>query len=122
MPIQKVALIGCGRILNKHLDALNENQELWQLIAVCDVDDAKAKDASKRTGVPWFTDLDEMLKHVDCDLVSVLTDSGSHADVAVRVMRDYNKPVLVEKPMALSIFDCDRMMHAALKSHVGASR
>ena len=113
MPIQKVALIGCGRILNKHLDALNENQELWQLIAVCDVDDAKAKDASKRTGVPWFTDLDEMLKHVDCDLVSVLTDSGSHADVAVRVMRDYNKPVLVEKPMALSIFDCDRMMHAA---------
>ena len=118
MRIQKVALIGCGRILNKHLDALDENHERWQLTGVCDLDEVKVEHASQRKGVQGFTDLDEMLRTVDCDLVSVLTDSGSHADVAVRVMRDHGKPVLVEKPMALSIADCDRMMEAAKQAGV----
>ena len=109
----KVALIGCGRILDKHLDALAENEAGWQLVGVCDLVADKASAAGERAGVPHFTDLDALLSSIECDLVSVLTDSGSHADVAVRVMRDHKKPVLVEKPMALSIADCDRMMQAA---------
>jgi predicted dehydrogenase len=113
MSTQKVALIGCGRILNKHLDALDENSNSWTLTGVCDLVSDKAQAAAERTGTPFFTDLDTMLNAVECDLVGVLTDSGSHAEVAVRVMRDHGKPVLVEKPMALSIADCDRMMAAA---------
>ena len=80
---------------------------------VCDQVADKAQAAGERAGVPHFTDVDAMLKAVDCDLVSVLTDSGSHAEVAVQVMQTHRKPVLVEKPMALSIADCDRMMAAA---------
>ena len=110
---KRVALVGCGRILNKHLDALAENGERWQLTGVCDQVADKAQAAGERAGVPYFTDVDAMLKAVDCDLVSVLTDSGSHAEVAVQVMQTHGKPVLVEKPMALSIADCDRMMAAA---------
>jgi predicted dehydrogenase len=109
----KVALIGCGRILAKHLDALAENAQRWQLVAVCDLLGDKAQAAGEQSSVPSFTDLDEMLRQVDCDLVGVLTDSGSHANVAVRVMRDHNKPVLVEKPMALSIADCDAMIETS---------
>ncbi|MDE0883079.1 MAG: Gfo/Idh/MocA family oxidoreductase, partial [Myxococcota bacterium] len=106
----KVALIGCGRILAKHLDALAENTQRWQLVAVCDLLGDKAEAAGEGAAVPSFTDLDDMLRQVDCDLVGVLTDSGSHANVAVRVMRDHNKPVLVEKPMGMNAGEAQEMM------------
>jgi UDP-N-acetyl-2-amino-2-deoxyglucuronate dehydrogenase len=109
----RIALIGCGRILKKHLDALAEQAGIAELVAVCDLDPAKAEAAGAQTGVRHFTDFREMLGAVDCDLVGVLTDSGSHSGVAVAVMEEFGKPVLVEKPMALSLEDADAMLAAS---------
>ena len=65
---KKVALVGCGRILNKHLDALAENGER-QLTGVCDRVADKAQAAGESAGVPLYR-VDAMLKAVDCDLVA----------------------------------------------------
>jgi UDP-N-acetyl-2-amino-2-deoxyglucuronate dehydrogenase len=109
----RIGLIGCGRILKKHLDALDEQAAIAELVAVCDLDEGKAASAGTLAGVPHFTDFRVMLGAVDCDLVGVLTDSGSHALVAVAVMEEFNKPVLIEKPMALSLEDADAMVAAS---------
>ena len=99
----RIALIGCGRILQKHLDGIAANAERAEVVAVCDLVESKASAAGTALGVPFFTDFHLMLQTVPCDLVSILTDSGSHAPITVSVLKDHGVDVLVEKPMALSV-------------------
>lgn len=109
----KIALIGCGRILQKHLDAIAANEAIAELVSVCDLDEDKARSAGEKLGLPWFTDMNRMLSEVDSDLVAVLTDSGSHAKVTVQVFENHGLDVLVEKPMTITLQDADLMMAAA---------
>jgi predicted dehydrogenase len=67
--------------------------------------------------VPWFKSLDDLLGAKDIDAVSVLTPSGSHADIAVRVAQS-GRHVIVEKPMALTLSDGDRMIREAVAHRV----
>ena len=53
----------------------------------------------------------ELMRQVPCDAVSVLTDSGSHAEVVV-ALAPYGSHIIVEKPMALTLTDADRMIRA----------
>jgi len=108
----KVALMGCGRISKRHSELLGFNQiEGAELVAVCDVDLSKAKLVAERFSVPFYSSIDELLDQEDIDLVSVLTESGNHADNVVQVAAR-KKHVLVEKPMALTLEDADRMIAA----------
>lgn len=111
-----VALLGCGRVAENHLQAFAGGSLPTKLVAVCDIDGAKAEAKAKKYGTAWYTDLDAMLRaHPELDLVSVATPSGWHADNVVALAR-YGKPIVVEKPMALSVADCTRMMKACEKS------
>ena len=107
-----VALVGCGRISKRHSDLLGNEQIVGaKLVAVCDVNESKAKALAAKYSVPYFTDYHEMMRSEDIDLISVLTPSGMHAghvvDLAV-----YGKDIVVEKPMALTLDDADRMISA----------
>jgi UDP-N-acetyl-2-amino-2-deoxyglucuronate dehydrogenase len=105
------ALVGCGRIAYKHIEAIKENSEIANLIAVCDIDIKKAQDKSAETGVPYYSDYNEMiLAHPEIDIVSILTESGNHAKHAIEVVSKYKKHILVEKPMALKLSDADNMI------------
>ena len=112
----RIALIGCGRILQKHLDGIAANAERAEVVAVCDLVESKASAAGTALGVPFFTDFHLMLQTVPCDLVSILTDSGSHAPITVSVLKDHGVDVLVEKPMAITLQDADAMMQAAKRT------
>lgn len=106
------ALVGCGRISKRHAELLSSGSiDGARLISVCDVDEDKALKAGKSFGVPWYTDMHEMMRSESIDVVSVLTESGSHAKHVVQ-LAPYGKHIVVEKPMALTLSDADSMIHA----------
>ena len=62
-------------------------------------------------GVTGYTDVDEFLKHPDLDAVIVASNDKSHAEIAVKVLKA-KKHLYLEKPMAQTIEDCDRIVDA----------
>lgn len=108
----KFALIGCGRIAKRHSELLGHGQiQNAKLVAVCDIDLDKAKKIGEQFGVSFYTDMHEMLKSEDVDVVCILTESGKHAEHVVSIAK-YKKHVVVEKPMALTLDDADAMIRA----------
>jgi predicted dehydrogenase len=73
------------------------------------------EDKSQKIGhqfsVPFFTDMHEMMRTVNIDVVVVLTESGLHAEHVV-ALAPYGKHIVVEKPMALTLDDADEMIRA----------
>ena len=107
----RTALIGCGRIADRHVRLLTSMPE-FRLEAVSDVHPDKGQRIAAGHGVPVFTNYREMLDRVQPDLVHVLTPSGSHAAIALECL-DTVENVLVEKPMALTLADADAMIDKA---------
>lgn len=104
------AIVGCGRIFKKHLEAIKDIDNA-ELVAVCDAVPEKAEKAGMEAGVPWYPDYGEMLeKHPDADVVSILTPSGLHAEHVIDIVTEYKKHIVCEKPMALKLEDADRMI------------
>ena len=122
----KFAILGCGRISYKHVQGLYENREEAVLVATCDVVEeraiAKKKEyleamQDKSIHVSVYTDYKKMLDNEDIDVVTIATESGYHAEIAIYAMNK-GKNVIVEKPMALSIKDADNMIEVAKKNNV----
>ena len=106
----KFALVGCGRIAKRHSELLGHNQiDNAELVCVCDTQKEKAEKIAKRMGVPFYTDMHEMMKNTSIDVVVVLTESGKHAEVVLSLIQ-YKKHIVVEKPMALTLDDADKMI------------
>ena len=106
----KFALVGCGRIAYKHAESLNGQIDGAKLVAVCDPQGDRAQRTGEKYGVPWYLTYDEMLQKEDIDVVNVLTESGNHARHTIDIVRKYQKHVVVEKPMALTLSDADEMI------------
>ena len=108
----KFALVGCGRISKRHSELLGHGQiEGASLVAACDIDLSKASKIAETFDVPSFSDMHEMMKAIDIDVVVVLTESGAHAKHVVE-LAPYGKSIVVEKPMALTLDDADAMIEA----------
>ena len=122
----KFAIIGCGRISYKHVEALAKNNEEAELVATCDVvlekAEAKKKEYIEKTGasensIHTYEDYKEMLEKEDIDVVTIATESGYHAEIAIYSMKN-GVNALVEKPMALSIEDSNEMIKVAKENNV----
>ncbi len=108
------ALVGCGRISKKYVTALSDGSVSGaRLVAVCDIIDDKMRAHSEKYGIPGFTDMHEMMRSVgdSVDVIVILTESGNHSKHCVELSR-YKKYLVVEKPMALTLDDADRMIRA----------
>jgi len=107
------ALVGCGRIAVKHAEIGARHIPGVRLAAVCDTDRQRAADYGAKYGVPFLTDMHEMLirRGDEIDVISILTPSGLHAEHTISLAR-YGKHIVVEKPMALTLDDADRMIGA----------
>ncbi|PZT48655.1 oxidoreductase [Helicobacter valdiviensis] len=115
-----VALLGCGRIAKRHADLLSSGEiQGAYLASVCDIDENRAKEFGKKYNVPYFVKLEEMMKECGgkIDIVSILTPSGMHAKNTLEVA-SYKKHIVVEKPMALTLEDADKMIEACDRSGV----
>ena len=104
----RFALIGCGAISTQHIEAMAA-VEGAVLVAVESSSTERARTAGERWGVPWTTDLDELLNRDDVDAVAICTPSGSHAEIALAALR-HGKHVVVEKPLALSMADAEAVI------------
>lgn len=125
----KFALIGCGRISKSHVQALKNNFNKIKLVAVCDAEVEKAKLRAKEYEAlilrmsgsvqepSVYEDYKNMLENEKVDVVSICTESGYHAKIAIDCM-EQGKHVIVEKPMALSIFDAENMILSAEENNV----
>ena len=106
------ALVGCGRIAKRHSELLGLGQiSNARLAAVCDINEERALNIGTKMGVPYYTDMHQMMQAESIDVVVVLTDSGLHAEHVV-ALAPYGKHIVVEKPMALTLADADRMIVA----------
>ncbi len=112
----KFAVIGCGRVSGNHLGALTAGHIDSELVAVCDQVEEKARSKAERCKVPYYTDYHRMIEtHPEIDVINILTPTGYHAEHVIDVAQ-YGKHIVVEKPMALRVSDCDEMMKACRKN------
>ncbi|MDY0144434.1 MAG: Gfo/Idh/MocA family oxidoreductase [Kiritimatiellia bacterium] len=98
--MKTIALVGCGRILNRHIEAIAANPGL-KIALVCDKDEVKARAAADRLGVPFLTNYREIR---GVDIAVVLTPSGLHprhvSNIAELTDASY---IVSEKPLSLTL-------------------
>ena len=115
----RYALIGCGRISPNHIVAALENK--LEIIALCDVVKENIEDKIKKfelsSDIFQYTDYKQMLAENDFDLVTIATESGKHAQIAFDCI-EAGCNVIIEKPMALSLSDADRIIEKAKEKGV----
>ncbi len=107
----KFALIGCGRISEKHISAINEHDDDAELECVCDINPDVLSETVKRTGVNGYNSLDETLANCDADIYVLCTPSGLHPEQTVQIARS-GCHVVTEKPMATRLQDGKQMVNA----------
>lgn len=114
----KVAIIGAGAISSAHMEAYLQFPERCQIVALCDIYPVKAEKKAKEFNldVAIYDDHTKMLEREDIDLVSVCTPPYTHSEITINFL-DSGKNVLVEKPMASSLEECDAMNAAAERNH-----
>jgi len=112
----KFALIGCGRIAQRHSELLGLGKIPGACLqAVCDIDKKKARIIGEKYAASFYTNYNEMMSKENIDAVVILTESGNHAKHAIEVAQ-YGKHIIVEKPMALTIDDADKMILECAKN------
>lgn len=120
----KYALIGCGRISANHIKAAVNND--LKIIALCDVVKEKMESLLIEHGlngnslIHKYVDYKQMIKEQNPELVSIATESGLHAEIALFCI-EHGCHVIIEKPMAMSIRDADEIIKRSEEKHVKVS-
>lgn len=106
-------IIGCGDVCEVKSGPGFQKAQNSALVAVMRRDGEKAQDFARRHNVPkWYDDAQALIDDADVDAVYVATPPSSHEEYAVRASLA-GKPIYVEKPMARTFEECQRMIAAA---------
>ena len=120
----KYALIGCGRIAVNHMKAAINNE--LEIVAVCDVLEEKMEELLAKYGlekdesIKRYTDYKKMVEELQPELASIATESGLHAEIALYCI-EKGANLIIEKPMAMSIEDANKIIDLAEKKNVKVS-
>ena len=120
----RYALIGCGRISTNHIKAAVNNE--LEIVAVCDIEPSHMEEVLAKHGlekdetIHRYTDYEELLDQEKPELLSIATESGSHAKIALAAI-DRGIPVIIEKPMALSMTEADLIIKKSREMKVKVS-
>ena len=107
----KFAVIGAGHIGKRHAEMVRRNPGS-ELVGICDI--RSKEDCGFEGDEPFFSSAEEMLESLhDVDVVCVATPNGLHARHALLALENH-KHVVVEKPMALSRKDCEKIIYTSL--------
>ena len=106
----RVVLVGCGRISERHLEAI-AGQPSLKLVAVCDEIASRAKETGEKAGVPYFTSETEMLEKVKADVAVICTPSGLHPRHGIAAAQ-HGLHVISEKPIATRLEEADALVKA----------
>jgi 1,5-anhydro-D-fructose reductase (1,5-anhydro-D-mannitol-forming) len=120
----KIGVIGFGFMGRVHTACWQRLADA-EVVAICDANPHVKEDAQRTLGnikgvlrpidfdrLATYHDIDDLLRHPDLDAVSIALPTHLHASAVVRAIQA-GKHVLCEKPMALTLDQCDRMVEAA---------
>ena len=111
----KVGIIGCGKIAQvRHIPeyAANSNAEVYGFY---DINQARAEELAKKYGGKAYTSYEELLADPEIVAVSVCAANHAHAEISIAALKA-GKHVLCEKPMAVTLEECEAMVAAAKES------
>lgn len=120
MPFQddrkiKFAVVGCGHIGKRHAEMISRNGES-ELVALIDTKDRHALHIDQYR-LPFFRSLEEFLNSgMEVDVINIATPNGYHAQQAMQCL-EARKHIVVEKPMALTKLDAEKVIFKALHVH-----
>ena len=113
----RAGVIGCGFFANNHLHAWKQIEDV-DLVAVCDIDRIKADRAANKFGVPKrYDDVSAMLMSEQLDFVDIVTTMPTHRPIA-ELVASHRVPMIVQKPFAPTIEDCQAIVNAAAEANV----
>lgn len=113
----RVAIVGTGNISRAHIPGYLAFPDRCKIVAMVDIYPEKAEEKAKEFGIDCdiYDDHEKLLGRDNIDLVDICTPPYVHAQIAINCMKS-GKNVLVEKPMAASLEECDQMLAAAQES------
>lgn len=107
----RLALVGCGRISEKHLDAIEQHSDNLELVALCDNNPARLEQALSSYPVEGYDNFSKLLDNCQADVAILTTPSGIHAEQAIAAA-NAGVHVVTEKPMATRWKDGIAMVQA----------
>jgi UDP-N-acetyl-2-amino-2-deoxyglucuronate dehydrogenase len=119
MPFQdrkiKFAVVGCGHIGKRHAEMIDRNDEC-ELIALIDVKERGSLSIANYD-IPFFSSLEAFLESgIEVDVINIASPNGHHAQQAMQCL-EARKHIVVEKPMALTKLDAEKVIFKALHVH-----
>lgn len=110
----KIAIIGCKNMGQKHLKTLRENfADRVEVVGILNSTPESSAQRAAELGVAYFNDIDEITKD-KVDAVIVSTPAVTHAKIGEKLLSE-GIPCLIEKPMATSLAECNKLIAAAKK-------
>ncbi len=109
----RIGIIGTGNISHCHMAGYKRLSDRVEVVAACDIDEAKLHGYCKQYGIPSeYTDYNEMLRKEKLDCVSVCTWNAEHKGATISALRG-GANVLCEKPMAMNAEEAEEMQKAS---------
>ncbi len=112
----KVAVIGCGLNCDRHINVFGKMDDA-SITALCDVVPEKLEDAVKKTGANGYLDYNELLEKEELDLVIINLPHALH-NPCVQKCAAKGIDIYLEKPMGISVADCQEMIDVCEKAGV----
>lgn len=115
----RVGIVGCGFIAKaRHIPTYKRMKRTVDICAVCDLNERLAKETAKNYGISGgYSNVSEMLSKEDLDIIDICVPPKTHAPVVIEAIKN-GCNIIMEKPMALKMSDCDQMVNAARKHKV----
>ena len=119
----KIGILGCGVISNTYIQEIQRIYEkTLEIVAVADMDQARAKATAEKYQVPEALTVEELLAHKDIQLIVNLTPPMAHKELNMRIL-ERGKHLFCEKPFALTVEDAQEVAQLAEKKglYIGAA-
>jgi len=113
----KIAIIGCGRIFDKHKAAIEKLKKNFVIESVCDLNLKKIKKKIFFNKIKIYDSIDNLCKNSYADLAVILTPSGFHFN-HIKKLSDYFKNIVVEKPMVMNVGQASKIVKHCKKRKI----
>ena len=109
----RFAVVGCGHIGKRHAEMIVRDAGA-ELVALCDIR-SKEELGIEAYDVPFFPSLNELLQaDLEVDVINICTPNGLHAGMAIQAIESGHH-VVIEKPMALTLQDAEKVVYTSLR-------
>ena len=112
----RILIVGSGNIFKKHFYTIGILKKTFEIAGIVEKNPKKFEILKKKFSFDVFKDLSHAIKNCEFDLGCILTDSGSHAKIALTLLNN-NKSIIIEKPLAISLKDAEKIVQLEKKKN-----